>query len=328
MATAAGTMRPRGSEARPSTGGPVLALEREAHGLADRMPELLVEASRIAATVAHGVHGRRRAGTGETFWQFRHYQGGDSAQLIDWRRSASTDALFVREREWEAAHTLWMWPDLSPSMEFRSHLAAVTKRERALVLTLAAAEILVRGGERVALIGLTRPTASRKAATRIAETIAGNLESPVLSSSLPPKTQLSRFSGVLLVSDFLDPIDDLRASIEAMAANGVSGHIVQVLDPAEETLPYEGRTEFIGVEGGERWVADRADALRQEFQARMRAHRASLADIARRLGWTFLVHHTDRPASEPLLALVVALSGTGHAYKYAPANARNPEPEA
>lgn len=327
MATAAGTKRSSGSNQLGAGRGGLIALEREAHGLADRMPELLVEASRIAATVAHGVHGRRRAGTGETFWQFRHYQSGDSAQLIDWRRSASSDALYIREREWEAAHTLWMWPDLSPSMDFRSHLSNVTKRERAVVLALAAAEILVRGGERVGLIGLTRPTASRKAALRMAETIAAHADDAVLNSSLPPKAQLSRFSGVLLVSDFLDPIEELRTRIEALAATGVSGHLVQVLDPAEETLPYEGRTEFIGVEGGERWVADRVDALRGEFQTRMRAHRAALADIARRLGWTFLVHHTDRPASEPLLALVVALSGTGHTYKFAPASARNPERE-
>lgn len=326
MAASAGAKPPFGLRTRAGMPG-VLALEREAHGLADRMPELLVEASRIAATVAHGVHGRRRAGTGETFWQFRHYQSSDSAQLIDWRRSASSDALYVREREWEAAHTLWMWPDLSASMDFKSHLATVTKRERALVLTLAAAEVLVRGGERVALIGLTRPTASRKAAIRMAETIATHLDHEVLSSSLPPAAQLSRFSGALLVSDFLDPIDDIRARIEALAASGVSGHIVQVLDPAEETLPYDGRTEFMGLEGTDRWVADRVESLRPEFQRRMRAHRDSLADIARRLGWTFLVHHTDRPASEPLLALVVALAGTGHGYKYAPVTAGNPERE-
>src|SRR5688572_18328789 len=116
----------------------VFGLEREAHGLADRLPDLLIEADRIATTVAHGIHGRRRAGPGETFWQFRQFQTNDAAQLIDWRRSASSDHLYVREREWEAAHTVWLWPDLSRSMDFRSHLAPVTKRERALVLMLAA----------------------------------------------------------------------------------------------------------------------------------------------------------------------------------------------
>ncbi len=155
----------------PAKGAGVLALEREAHGLADRLPEILIDAQRIAQTVAHGLHGRRRAGPGETFWQFRQFQASDTLRQIDWRRSASSDHLYVREREWEAAHTVWLWPDLSESMNFRSHLASTTKRDRAVLLMLAAAELLVRGGERVALLGLTQPTASRKATTRMAEAI-------------------------------------------------------------------------------------------------------------------------------------------------------------
>ena len=101
------------------------------------MPALLIEAQRVAHTVAHGTHGRRRAGPGETFWQFRLYDRNDPATGIDWRRSASSDRLFVREREWEAAHTAWLWVDLSPSMRFRSQLTKTSKESRAVVLALA-----------------------------------------------------------------------------------------------------------------------------------------------------------------------------------------------
>ncbi len=294
----------------------VSRLELEAHGLADRLPDLVIEANRIASTVAHGIHGRRRAGPGETFWQFRQFEGADAATLIDWRRSASSDLLFVREREWEAAHTIWLWPDLSPSMNFRSTLSSVTKRERAVVLLLAAAELLVRGGERVALLGLGRPTASRKAATLIAETILTNLDSSLLTTSLPPKMRLPRFSGAILVSDFLEPLDVLGARLEEMAAAGVAGHIVQVMDPAEETLPYEGRAEFLGLEGaGERWVVDRVESLRGDYLKRLADHRAGLEAIARRLGWSLLVHHTDRPPHEALLSLVMRLGGQAGSYR-------------
>jgi len=295
---------PRQDAAR---GAGVLGLEREALGLADRLPNILIEAKRIAQTVAHGIHGRRRAGPGETFWQFRQFQSSDTARQIDWRRSASSDHLYVREREWEAAHTLWLWPDLSPSMDFRSHLSGTTKRERAIVLMLAAAELLVRGGERVAYLGLTQPTASRKATTRIAEAMVAN--EPSLTATQPPKTHLRRFSGVLLFSDFLDPIAKTREHIEMLAADGASGHLVQILDPAEESLPYEGRTEFLSPIGDDRWVIDRAQSLRTCYRQRFEAHRAELAAIAKRLGWSFLVHHTDRPASEPLLTLIMRLQG-------------------
>jgi uncharacterized protein (DUF58 family) len=281
--------------------------EREAHGLADSLPDLLLNALRVAVTVAHGLHGRRRSGPGETFWQFRQYHSSDAARLIDWRRSASSDHLYVREREWEAAHTVWLWPDLSPSMDFKSHLSSVTKRERALVLALAASELLVRGGERVAILGLTRPSASRNTTTKLAESLALHEDASEPRDSLPPARRLSRFSGVILLSDFLDPVDVIADRLRELAADGVSGHLVQVLDPAEETLPYEGRAEFVGVEGSERWVADRVETLRGDYAVRMQAHRAALENLAAMLGWSFLVHHTDRSAAEPLLALIARL---------------------
>lgn len=284
-------------------------LEGEAHALADRLPELVLDAMRISSTVAHGIHGRRRAGPGETFWQFRQLGALDAATSIDWRRSASSEHLYVREREWEAAHTVWLWPDLSASMNFRSHLSATTKRDRAVVLALAAAELLVAGGERVGLLGLTRPSAARRAATRLAEALVLHSASPELAQSLPPEVRLARFSGTILISDFLDPVDAIAARLRAIAGADVSGHLVQVLDPAEETLPYDGRAEFIGPEDGAHWIADRVESLRERYQAKLAAHREALSDMARRLGWTLLVHHTDRPAAEPLLALAMRLRG-------------------
>ncbi len=294
----------------------IFRLEGEAHALADRLPELVLDALRVANTVAHGIHGRRRAGTGETFWQFRQFQASDPAAVIDWRRSASSDNLYVREREWEAAHTFWLWPDLSPSMAFRSHLAPITKRDRALVLTLAVAELLVRAGERIALLGLTPPMASRKAASRIAETLATHEGDATLQKSLPPPARLSRFSSALLFGDFLDPPETIAARINEMAEGGVTGHLVQVLDPAEETLAYEGRMEFRSPEGGERWIADRVETLRPEYQKKLAEHRASLEEAAHRIGWSFLVHHTDRPAAEPLLTLIMRLQGMASDYRW------------
>ena len=294
----------------------IFKLEGEAQSLAARLPELLLEALRVANTVAHGIHGRRRPGTGETFWQFRQFQGSDPATVIDWRRSASSDTLYVREREWEASHTFWLWPDLSPSMAFRSHLSSVSKHDRALVLTLAAAEMLVRAGERIALLGLTPPMASRKATSRMAEALVANERSGIAAESLPPKARLSRFSSAILFSDFLDPPDVIAQRLNEMAENDVQGHLVQVLDPAEEALAYEGRMEFRSPEGGERWIADRVESLRGEYQKRLAEHRARIEEAARRIGWSFLVHHTDRPAAEPLLTLIMRLQGAAADYRW------------
>jgi uncharacterized protein (DUF58 family) len=290
---------------------PFLAEEADAHGLATRMPGLLIEAQRVAHTVAHGTHGRRRAGPGETFWQFRHYDQNDSLAGIDWRRSASSDHLFVREREWEAAHTAWVWVDLSPSMRFRSTLAKVSKESRAVVLALALAELLARGGERVGLIG-GLPFRGRNAMRRIAEVLLRDTG----DTSLPPQAKLSRFSECLLFSDFLEPIDETAERLQSMAAQGVRGHMVQVLDPAEETLPYEGRTEFSASEGRDRIIAGRAETLRDRYQERLREHRNDLMKLAQRLGWSFVVHHTDRSPEEVVLAIHNRLAGLERDYRY------------
>jgi uncharacterized protein (DUF58 family) len=287
----------------------MFAREAEAHALADRLPDLVLEGVRISNTVTHGVHGRRRAGPGETFWQFRQFQDGDTASAIDWRRSASSDHLFIREREWEAAHTIWLWPDISPSMAFKSHLSPTLKSERSLVLMFAAAEMLVRGGERVAVMGLTQPSSSRKSTTRIAEKLAANLRQSGLTASTPPEQRVARFASTLWISDFLDPLDKIAPRIDQLAGAGSIGHLIQVLDPAEETLPYHGRTEFIGIEGDERWLADRAESLRETYRERLLAHRAQLQEVCRRNGWTFLLHHTDKPAGDVMLSLIMRLRG-------------------
>ena len=287
----------------------VLGHEAEAHGLADRVPELSIEAQRIASTVAHGVHGRRRSGPGENFWQFRQLQTGDPTHLIDWRRSASSDHLYIREREWETAHTVWLWPDLSPSMAFKSHLATISKRERSIVLMFALGELLIRAGERIALMGVTQPSQFRKTTTKIAEMLSARLKDKTIITSMPPEERVGRFASTIWISDFLDPIEDIAPRMRSLAGNGTTGHLIQVLDPAEETLPYSGRTEFVGVEGSERWIADRAESLREAYQARLAAHRDELSSLCRSLGWSFAVHHTDRPATEPVLALILRLAG-------------------
>lgn len=302
---------------------PFLAEEAEAHGLAARMPALLIEAQRVAHTVTHGTHGRRRPGPGETFWQFRHFDTNDSVTGIDWRRSASSDHLFVREREWEAAHTVWLWTDLSPSMRFQSSLSNTSKESRAVVLTLALTELLSRAGERVGLFG-GRPFAGRNTSRKVAEVLLNE----TAEGSLPPDARLSRFSECLLFSDFLEPVDETVAKLQAIASLGVRGHLVQILDPAEETLPYAGRTEFAASEGGDRLIAGRAENLRDSYLKRMKRHRIDLQEAARRLGWSFVVHHTDRPPEEVVLAVHNHLAGLDRDYRFRAAGGKTGHTEA
>jgi uncharacterized protein (DUF58 family) len=268
--------------------------------LAASMPRLILEARRVAATIIHGLHGRRRAGPGENFWQYRRFISGEPASRVDWRRSARDDHLYVRELEWEAAHTVWIWPDRSPSMNFASPLVRDSKLFRTLVLALALAEVLVEAGERVGIPGLMRPTGSRNVVDRMAQAIAHDSTE---RSSLPPSFAPSPLAEVVLLSDLWSEIGDVRRTVTQLSGSGARGHVVQIVDPAEETFPYWGRIEFVEPEGGGRITAGRAETWRTDYTARVQRHRAEIRAETDRLGWSFAIHRTDRPASELLLAL-------------------------
>ena len=271
-----------------------------ARSLTAAMPRLILEARRVAATVIHGLHGRRRAGPGENFWQYRRFVSGEPAARVDWRRSARDDHLYVRELEWEAAHTVWIWPDRSPSMVFASQLAHDTKLYRALVIALALGEVLVEGGERIGIPGLTRPSGSRDIVERMAQAMVHDRSERV---SLPPNFSPAPLSEIVLLSDLWSDIAELRRIIAQLSGTGARGHVVQIVDPAEETFPYWGRIEFIEPEGGGRITAGRAETWRSDYTARVERHRAAIRAETDRLGWSFIIHRTDRPASELLLAL-------------------------
>ena len=278
----------------------------KAESLGLTMPALLVAAERVASTVSQGVHGRRRVGQGETFWQFRRFEIGDTMQQIDWRRSARADPLYVRETEWEAAQSIWLWRDGSPSMDFCTRFGHETKHKRADLLLLALASLLVRGGERVALLETDMfPSSGRTAMHRLWALMQNGIAP---SGSLPGLDLLPRYARVVMIGDFLSPLEDIKAAIDAYAARGVGGHLVQILDPAEEKLPYEGRVLFEGPESEGEVLIPHVGSLRNDYKREMTQHREGLKTLTSRVGWTFGSHHTDRSPAVPLMALYLQLS--------------------
>jgi uncharacterized protein (DUF58 family) len=278
--------------------------ERGQHA-AQGLPPLLVKAEKIASNVIVGVHGRKRAGPGESFWQFRPYAFGDSTQRIDWRRSALSDRVFIRETEWEAANTLWVWTSSSPRMTFKSHLAAETKSERAQLFALAAASLAVRAHERIGALGSQRRAAHGKSALlRTAEYIL----SP-RGDSLPQPSNMQRQSAALLISDFLDELPTLERALQPLAQAGIRGHLVQICDPIEETFPFEGRVEFLGLDKPLKFIAPKTQSLREAYQEKFAQHREAVQLLARKMGWSFTVHRTDQSLSKALLATHAQISG-------------------
>jgi uncharacterized protein (DUF58 family) len=280
-----------------------LAIRRadgESRTLAASLPRLMLEARRIAANVIHGLHGRRRAGAGESFWQYRRFVSGEPSHRVDWRRSARDDHLYVREQEWEAAHTIWLWPDRSPSMAFASRQARDSKLERGLIVTFALAELLVAGGERVGVPGLMNPTASRSVIDKMAQAM---LHDDAARLSLPPSFVPSALAEIVVLSDFWSPIGEIRNMLAGLSASGAHGTLVQIVDPAEESFPYSGRVEFVEPEDGGVITAGRAEKWAGDYVARVAAHRAEIRHETNKLDWLFSTHTTSRSAAELLLFL-------------------------
>ncbi|NQV99125.1 MAG: DUF58 domain-containing protein [Rhodospirillales bacterium] len=281
--------------------------QHKAESVAAGFPALLVAAERVASTVSQGVHGRRRVGQGETFWQFRRYEYGDSVQQIDWRQSAKSTPVYVRETEWEAAQSVWLWRDGSASMDFQSSEKSTSKRERASLLLLALASLLVRGGERMALLGTGMlPATGRAVLPQFWSMLEANAGA---ANSLPQVETLPRYARMVWFGDFLSRPEELDKVVRTYANLGIKGHLVQVLDSAEELLPYDGRILFGGVESGEGDVlVRRVEELRGAYQQELARHNDALKAIVRRYGWSLTTHRTDHAPEPVLLALFVLLS--------------------
>ena len=293
-----------------------------AEALGARLPALLIAADRVASTVAQGVHGRRRVGQGDSFWQFRRFVSGDPLARIDWRQSAKSgrgapDGWFIRETEWEAAQTICLWRDSSSSMRWRSRQVAVEKRDRANLLLLSLASLLLRGGERVMMLQQgARSVTNRTGLDRLAaelENVNGkagvNSEAGANDEAgLPPDVRLPRHGTVVLFSDFLSPLDEIRALIGRFAAVPVTGYLLQILDPAETALPYQGRIRFRGLEHDGDALIPRVESVRDAYAERLRAQQDGVASISARAGFGFGVHRTDQPPEMALLTLYQALA--------------------
>ena len=279
-------------------------ISQRAESFSQKLPPLLVKAERVAATVMLGVHGRKRAGPGENFWAYRNYSFGDSTQRIDWHKSSKSDSVFIRENEWEAANTLWLWSNLGPRMDFKSHLATETKKERAQILQLAMASLAIRAHERIGTLGSPRRANTGQMALRqMAEHVSKTNDHP-----LPVPTATQRQSAAVLISDFLDEPELIKRAIAPLAESGVRGHLVQITDPAEETLPYDGRIEFLGLDQSAKFLANKTQDLRARYVEAFAAQRESVRQIATRLGWSFAVHHTNEQPSKCLQALHLRVS--------------------
>ncbi len=276
------------------------SIYQQAEKIVANMPSLLAKAIKVANTTNYGLHGRRRPGPGEDFWQFRRYESNDPASSIDWRRTAASQHTYIREHEWQIAQTVLVWKDNSKSMNFISSLAKDSKKDRANILILALSFILLKGGETIGLIGNNiRQINNKSALEKMAETLLFSDN----NKAFPYKEPIKKNAHIIIFSDFLDPLNNIEKMVKNIAKDNSNGHLVQILDPAEKLLPFKGRIVFNNPENEFSTMIGKVESVRNIYKNRIKDHYEGLKNIASLNGWTLTQHVTDNSPESALISI-------------------------
>ena len=281
------------------------SLRAKAEAVSSGLPALIARAEHLAATLAMGVHGRKRPGVGEDFWQYRHAEAGDDMRRIDWRRSAKSEQLFIRQKEWQSAQSVYLWVDPGASMQFGADTHE-SKGMRANLFAIALAILLSKGGERFGLLDAeTPPKTGDVQISKIARALTQPNGQEDYASFRP--LALPKGSRAVFFSDFLGDWDKMKDALSRVSDQGVRGVLVQVLDPTEIAFPFKGRTIFESMKRTINFESRRADALRQDYLAKLEERKDALKQLSRKTGWRVTTHVTDQQAQRTMLWLYNAL---------------------
>lgn len=280
-----------------------------ARALAARLPQLIDESRRTAISLRSGLHGNRKVGPGSDFWQFRPYVPGDPTNQIDWRRSARSEHTFIRQTEWQASHNYWIWPVLSPSTYWASDNSLPSKAERTLIISIALADLLIHNGETVGTFDGERTRIT--SAEHLEKLAHAMLTSPQSIVDQGANIHPGRKHSVLILGDFLEFSDQSEQSGRTVRRLGQyqnDGALVQILDPAEITPPYQGRVDLFDADDQMIFRSEKFEDLADGFKKRAHKWRAQVRDAARQNDWLYDRHVTSESASPTLLALYQHLS--------------------
>ena len=268
----------------------------KAEELSNQIASLHIKADRIANTIWEGMHNRNKDGVGDNFWQFRKYEYGDPAHLIDWKKTAKSNETFIQEKELQTLQNFVIWRDTSKSMNFRSSESIDTKLYRANLFTLALTIILSKSGENIVLNGLKSKLLKGGNAVNF---VSNQINEKVTDSykSSPNVNEIKNNSDVILIGDFLNNINETEKTIKELSNRGINGIIIQILDPAERFFPYKGRINFNGLEGEKNILIGKAESVRNDYKKAIKIHIEKLEKLTTSYSWKYILDNSDQDAS-------------------------------
>ena len=282
-------------------------MREQAERIAARIPNINLRANKIAESIWTGLHSRKKVGPGESFWQFRKYEHGDPAQLIDWRRTAKTNEIFIQERELETVQNIVLWRDTSDSMNFTSDKNIDKKIERANLIIITLSIILAKSGENISLNGhKQKPLRGKSATDFISEEILKNVKNSY--KEIPDISEIKNNSHVVFIGDFLLPISKLEESFKMLSNKNIHANFVHILDPSEHTLPYKGRVNFNSLEDDTSILIGNVESVKKDFISNIESHYKNLKDLILSYSWQYLSHTTSNLPEEAIRSIYFSLS--------------------
>ncbi|CAN5432278.1 hypothetical protein BH09MYX1_BH09MYX1_49690 [soil metagenome] len=276
---------------------------------------LRIRSRLVAEGLYAGAHLSVRRGAGVEFGGYREYNPGDDLRFLDRRALLRHDRLLVRQFETETERALRIVVDATGSMAYRGSRAPGAKAAMAAVLAAALARVVVLGGDPVGLsyiggevarpvrVGGGRDVTERLLASLEELTPGGDANkdgAAMLDRALGPLSRAARRgSVVVLFSDLLDLPEEAPERVASIALRGRAVIVVQLLDPDEEDLPFEGTVRLRGLEGG-RVVETYVDATRGAYLEALAKLRTRWSDVVLARGGRFVQATT---AEDPVAIL-------------------------
>ena len=279
-----------------------LKLHHSAKDAASDLPALMLKAEKAVAGILQGEHTQKKSGAGERFWQFRDYVPGDRPQDIDWRQSAKTDHVYIRQKERQTTQSAVFWCGESASMNFTSDKKYPSKAETAKILTLALAMLMTRAGEQVGIFGDTKTGRTENTLHHMGNILCnGDLYCEELPD--PSACKLPRHCTFIQIGDFLNPPNEIETAFKKLSTHTKNGLVVQVLDPAELDLPYAGRFIFEDPATKTQEQVGHVGSIRTAYKQRISEHINAVRNICRDRQWDYHLYATDQNISDTLMRI-------------------------
>lgn len=276
-----------------------------ARELAAAYGRVMVQAERLAHSLMMGFHGRKQAGTGEEFWQFRPYVEGDTTRKIDWRESAKREKMYMRDNEWEAAQRILFHYTPHARLDYSSDKNTPTKKQRAELILFALSFLFQKSGELFSLNGSGLTFNNNHAQI---EKIADFLSLAGAENTLLSDTGSAQKSIPVIIDDFLSPIEDVKTRFMQACAGSKDGYVIQVLDNAEINFPFEGHIEFTDSTAVQSLTFSKTQSVRDAYLKRFHAHQDALLKLCHNMGLSYHLCITSDDAKGNLAPILQAMA--------------------